>query len=326
MALLVTQCPSCESTFNASARLLQVADGLVRCGACLSVFAANDNLVEPAREPEDRTRDPGDSDSVFLTPTEDFFDALRFVRTASGWMQAQQAAPAQPEAEAEPIMTADIPLPDTEAIARDKAAIRASLQAAPLENDQEHSLGSLTPAELSALQEVPDTLELDPVGQPRRLLYLTGMGSLALVLLATLVLQFFWQQRNLLALHPDLRPGYEWVCGLLGCRLPAVEDISAITIDNLVVRSHPDTPGALIVSAVLRNTASHQQPFPVTRLEFSDGGTRVLAARNLQPSDYLPPSLRAIANMPTNTPVQISLSLVDPGPQAVNYQLTLVSR
>ena len=76
----------------------------------------------------------------------------------------------------------------------------------------------------------------------------------------------------------------------------------------------------------MRNTASHQQPFPVTRLEFSDGGTRVLAARNFQPSDYLPPSLRAIANMPTNTPVQISLSLVDPGPQAVNYQLTLVSR
>lgn len=80
MAFHVTQCPSCDSTFNTSARLLQSADGKVRCGACLTVFAAAENFVTSA----DTDTDSGDQESVFLGNNPiDFFDPSLFLTRGS---------------------------------------------------------------------------------------------------------------------------------------------------------------------------------------------------------------------------------------------------
>jgi predicted Zn finger-like uncharacterized protein len=48
MALFFTQCPHCQTTFRTSVSQLQSADGMVRCGACLKVFVADDNLLPSA--------------------------------------------------------------------------------------------------------------------------------------------------------------------------------------------------------------------------------------------------------------------------------------
>ncbi|MFM1896484.1 MAG: hypothetical protein RLZZ385_1558 [Pseudomonadota bacterium] len=394
MALHVTQCPSCDSTFNASAHLLRAAQGLVRCGACLSVFDASDNVIppDPMRD-GDAASDPA-ADSVFISRPDEFFDALRFVRSAGGLIlstappsptaqAAKTELPAPPPAEAdfplwqggtvepEPVSAdafmaavsealpdpepepvpehmSPVEAPETPAgqvaepvIAADpaietpiagqqqgesKAALRARLRATRLDDEEGDSLDALTPDALTALGQVPDALELEPLPTPSRLVYRMGMGSLCLLLSATLVLQFFWQRRELLSLHPDLRPGYVAACQWLGCTLPPLEAIDAIAIENLVVRSHPEQANALLVSAVLRNDAPFQQPFPVTRLRFSDTNLQSVASRDFQPGEYLPPSLRAIANMPINTPVQISLELMDPGEDAINYEVQLISR
>ncbi|MFK7863837.1 MAG: zinc-ribbon and DUF3426 domain-containing protein [Pseudohongiellaceae bacterium] len=61
MALHVTQCPSCESSFNTNAQLLKAASGKVRCGSCLLVFVASDNFLESAND-----SDESSSDSVFV--------------------------------------------------------------------------------------------------------------------------------------------------------------------------------------------------------------------------------------------------------------------
>ena len=76
MALHITQCPCCNSTFSISARLLNAANGKVRCGVCLSVFLAEQQLVDgnPAAEVNE------DNDSVFVGHApEDYFDPARFL-------------------------------------------------------------------------------------------------------------------------------------------------------------------------------------------------------------------------------------------------------
>lgn len=54
MVFRVTQCPSCESTFNTSPRLLDVAAGRVRCGACLAVFEAAEHFTADPDEQEEQ--------------------------------------------------------------------------------------------------------------------------------------------------------------------------------------------------------------------------------------------------------------------------------
>lgn len=44
---IITRCPDCNIAFRAEPTQLTAARGLVRCGACLTVFNANENLQQP---------------------------------------------------------------------------------------------------------------------------------------------------------------------------------------------------------------------------------------------------------------------------------------
>jgi predicted Zn finger-like uncharacterized protein len=52
---MFTQCPSCKTTFQVTAEQLKAANGDVRCGHCLTVFSALDNLseIEPLSKEHD---------------------------------------------------------------------------------------------------------------------------------------------------------------------------------------------------------------------------------------------------------------------------------
>lgn len=99
MAFHVTQCPSCESTFNTSARVLESAAGKVRCGACLTVFEAEKNFVDhqPLHD--------NDADSVFVgNNPQDFFDPSIFL--------TRSALTESDESEAEPGSDSEKPSSD----------------------------------------------------------------------------------------------------------------------------------------------------------------------------------------------------------------------
>ena len=83
MAFQITQCPSCNSTFNTSPQMLKVAAGKVRCGACLCVFQASEHFVDVAAD--------GADESVFIgNHPEDFFDPAVFLTRSA--LQDDQAS------------------------------------------------------------------------------------------------------------------------------------------------------------------------------------------------------------------------------------------
>jgi len=101
MALHVTQCPNCESTFNTSAATLKLADGKVRCGSCLTVFHAIDNFFEPV------TTNEVAEESVFVgNSPEDYFDPTVFLtRSALQEPDEPEAKIATPTAEPEELVS-----------------------------------------------------------------------------------------------------------------------------------------------------------------------------------------------------------------------------
>ena len=91
MAFHITQCPCCTSTFGISTQLLNEANGKVRCGACLSVFLAEQQLVDSESEKGSSEADS----SVFVGHApEDYFDpASFFTRKALQQQQANNTTP-----------------------------------------------------------------------------------------------------------------------------------------------------------------------------------------------------------------------------------------
>ncbi len=152
--------------------------------------------------------------------------------------------------------------------------------------------------------------------RPRRWLW----PSLVVLALLLLLAQIAWLQFDRWSRLEPYRSVYGAACPLIGCELPELVDRSRIRAYNLVVRNHPDREGALMVDAILLNNARFNQPFPDLVLEFSDLNGNIVAARQFSPSEYLSGELAGRSRMPTNQPVHLTLELVDPGTQAVNYR------
>ncbi len=139
-------------------------------------------------------------------------------------------------------------------------------------------------------------------------------GSIAAGVLA-LIIQVAWLQFDTLSRQQPYRSLYSMV----GVSVPPMSAPNLIRASNLVVRSHPNADNALMVDAILLNTASFAQPFPDLVLNFSDVQGKTLADRRFKPEEYLGGELAGVKQMPIGQPVHLSLEIVDPGPNAVSY-------
>ena len=152
-----------------------------------------------------------------------------------------------------------------------------------------------------------------------------GWGLLNLLGVIALSGQYLNYHFDELARQDQYRPWFEQLCPSIGCQLPSKVDISQIKSSNLVVRSHPEFSGALVVDAILYNRAPFTQPFPLLEMRFADINGQLLASRRFKPSEYLAGELAGQTEMPPQTPIHVSLDILDPGTHAVNYSLSFHS-
>lgn len=387
---LITQCPHCRTSFRVSGEQLKVARGVVRCGACLQVFDAAQQLLGQAETPGSgarpafakpqastasatgRPREKVDDthwihDDLDLEHLDLDEELARLEAQEQAARRARQQAPADPLPKAAPaaahawspkveavLSESGLSGPAPPASASDaqppvslrspdagEAAVEAPTDAAaealpnadsaepfgpppPLQRRKAAPGGPAPPAEgLQSLREEP--LQLGWERPPRR--WGRRIGWLLLNLLGLLALfgQYVGYHFDELARNDRLRPWFEAVCPRIGCTLPSKVDISQIRSSNLTVRSHPEFSGALVVDAILYNRASFSQPFPALELRFTDLNGRLIASRRFRPSEYLSGELAGRREMPPQTPIHISLEILDPGPAAVNYSLSFHS-
>ncbi|OPA95274.1 hypothetical protein BFW87_14620 [Pseudomonas fluorescens] len=184
--------------------------------------------------------------------------------------------------------------------------------------------------EASVHDDVLQDLEDDPLhlygqkrpsGWGRRLIWII----LVLLAAAGLAGQYIAYQFDDLARQDAYRPWFQQLCPTLGCTVPSRVDIAHIKSSNLVVRSNPEFAGALVVDAIIYNRATFSQPFPLLELRFADLNGGLIASRRFKPAEYLSGELAGVSEMPSQTPIHISLDILDPGNKAVNYSLSFHS-
>jgi len=142
----------------------------------------------------------------------------------------------------------------------------------------------------------------------------------SLVLTMLLAVQYIYFERNTLADHANLRPWLVTACQYLRCELKPIRAPEQIHILAREVRSHPTIKNTLLIELELVNEASFRQPWPTLQLTFSDINGTMVARRSFSPGDYLHDEQDIKDGMPSRNPVSIDLVLVDPGPEAVNFE------
>lgn len=406
----VTQCPHCQTSFRVSHAQLSVARGVVRCGSCLQVFNAAQQLIErrkgavapnvtAAVEPppqraisqkqwtaaeldldnldldeelarlEQREIEPimefgqerkhkeeslsarrdtpgGEEeqwpDSLFSGSAAERAEVIEPVQPANTRPTDPPVEPARPS-RTEPSLSFDLddfgdelkappvrldqepPAPEhhERLSAMDDADEELPEPIEPLRKTRARSEPGLHDEVLQDLIDEPVHLDWQKRRSPwgRRLLW----GLLILLGAAALAGQYIAYHFDELARQDQYRPWFQQLCPKIGCTVPSKVDIARIKSSNLVVRSHPEFSGALVVDAIIYNRAPFSQPFPLLELRFADLNGHLIASRRFKPGEYLNGELEGLTEMPSQTPIHIALDILDPGPKAVNYSLSFHS-
>lgn len=193
----------------------------------------------------------------------------------------------------------------------------------PLRKRRERSEPGVRAEVLQDLTDDPLQLDWQKRRSPwgRRLLW----SLLVLIAAGALAGQYIAYHFDELARQDQYRPWFQQLCPQIGCTVPSKVDIAKIKSSNLVVRSHPEFNGALVVDAIIYNRAPFSQPFPLLELRFADLNGHLIASRRFKPGEYLNGDLEGMAEMPPQTPIHIALDILDPGAKAVNYSLSFHS-
>jgi predicted Zn finger-like uncharacterized protein len=153
--------------------------------------------------------------------------------------------------------------------------------------------------------------------RPRRWPWITA----CLLLLLGLTTQLAWALRETLISDPNTGPVLRQACAMLQCQLPPVRDVSKLRLLARDVQTHPTVPGALLISATLRNDAAFTQPWPVVTIRLSDGNGKVIAMRRLNPSEYLDDTDALHRGLAPGANSALVFEVEDPGHQAVAFDL-----
>lgn len=306
MAPSSVTCPNCQTTFRITNAQLKATNGSMRCGSCLQIFNAMDQVEQPKKEESKETI--GYSE---YTPTTQ--------KKEDPAVQPKQQQPLE-----KLVVRRHKPIKKTRPSQAEKnwtkkgldPSIKAKVATTPIEYDGYHQQSIETL--IQELDKRETEKSINKQQRKKRAYWIVAACSL----MALLTLQFAWFNRNTLSLNPTLRPTYATVCKLLPCSLPPLANINAIRIIDLVVRSHPDRENALQIDAVIMNDDRHPQPFPDLKLTFTDINGRLVADRTFTPFEYLGGDLADSQEMPNAQPIRIGLEILDPGERAVNYQLT----
>ncbi|MDE2234864.1 MAG: zinc-ribbon domain-containing protein [Gammaproteobacteria bacterium] len=327
---MLTTCTACSTQFRVSTAQLRAVHGLVRCSRCHSVFDAFETLREefeaapavpqpvedhnhtaelpqslPAvqeapklsADTEPPVVDPMDPEiqlhaSKTPAPTEDLFADL-WGEPAAAPAQIPEPEPAAQTPEPETPMLIEDRIPKPPALARDQALYKH--------------------VQLQPREKPAPKIKIRPV---RINLWWIGNGLLLLLL----IFQVINAQRVSLSQVWIVGRPLEKLYSALGAPIAAPVSPDIWQVSNINVTSDPEMSGALSITGALADSAVSPVPWPVLRVELLDRYGEPLRARDFVAADYLPAN-QAAARAAPGTTARFRIDVVDPGPDAVGFQV-----
>ena len=143
----------------------------------------------------------------------------------------------------------------------------------------------------------------------------------AVAMSALLLVNLGWTFRDQWLQIPEVRAIAERAGWVESDRAATFRDPSLIRLVSRDMHVHPTRAGVLVLNATLTNTASRSQAFPQLEVTLLDAANRALARRTFEPAEYLEPGSDPTTAFAPGVYLPVLLELVDPGEQAVGFQL-----
>jgi len=239
-------------------------------------------------------------------------------------------APASPERMADAEAHVDMPVPAEAVVGTSEPAPAATAVtekthaqpleavARPEENEASGAAESTGAGQTNTAQQHPDgAFELETRRPRAGLVWKLGAGALAIAL----ALQIVNHYRDALAASPALSGPVSTFYSALGVKLAPHWNLHAYDVRQLGASIAGAAAGEIVVRASVKNSGSRAQPLPLLRVTLQDRFGNRIAARDVPPRDYLPSSAASTALLAAGSRVDATMVFVDPGPQAVGFEI-----
>jgi predicted Zn finger-like uncharacterized protein len=140
------------------------------------------------------------------------------------------------------------------------------------------------------------------------------------LLMLSLGAQIAWAERALWLDDASVRAWLSPACERIGCTLPPRRDAGALELLSRDIRPHPSVPGALIISATVRNDADFAQAFPIVEITLSDLDETRIAMRRFRPREYVSDPRAIAAGLAPGATAALVFEVADPGKNAVAFE------
>ncbi len=155
---------------------------------------------------------------------------------------------------------------------------------------------------------------------PPKRVYAAAIVIPALAILLQGVLEF----RDTLAAHvPATRALLAGACRALACTIEPLKDTAALSIDASDLQADPAHRGLLVLSATIRNRATHPIAYPYLELTLTDPSERIVVRRAFAPQDYAGGTADFHAGIAVNGERLVKLFIDASATQQAGYQLYL---
>jgi predicted Zn finger-like uncharacterized protein len=309
---MITRCPACDTVFRISPPQLLAQNGTVRCGRCLTVF---DGFKTLSTAPDFEASESAAPDAAAANAS-----------TAESTMSVA-AAPEIAATDSVPV-----PMPSSPEPTFELESVSATELAAAAVPIPEPAAKSGVAEETRDFGPAPEQLTLEDhlfleetreANARRRRLW--GAGA-ALLLLALTAQAVYAYRGEIAAYYPGVRPYLARMCDTLHCaiNLPQRPRVIAIEASDLQA-TDPARPGAIHLTATVRNHGSHDVGFPALDLVLTNTRDHTLARRIFLPHDYLEPGRDPRAGIPANAEMTINLDLDTGDLNAAGFRLDLLA-
>ena len=107
----------------------------------------------------------------------------------------------------------------------------------------------------------------------------------------------------------------------LGVTIKPRWDLHAYDVRQLGASVDPANAGEITVRASIKNAGPQPQPLPLLRVTLQDRFGNRIAARDVQPQFYVPGAVPAAALLGAGQRIDAEMAFLDPGANAVGFEL-----
>ena len=279
-----TRCPKCSTVYKVTLSQLSVAQGMVCCPKCVINFNALTNLLET------------DSDATPTPVNRSLFSSIQ---------------------------------PDSSFAEKQMQILRIFDQKIENSNiDLLTYLNNLNYFNTEPVTALPnlnlseDAVLIDQENSDKQhgWLYYTlwGIGNIALILV--FAFQILWFNPKLMHESPALNQMFNYVCGVLSCKINN-EQYQSLTFEKVKLkRVEHDATG---FSGVLVNLDKNSVVLPPIKVVLKQDG-EAISYTVLKPQDYLVDSLKTIQRIPSNSPFRFEFTIPKSKNSFNDYSLEFV--